>query len=258
MMACLTALAMGVVPVRGALLTLTEYFSGVSGIFFLEFNQFNPAWGVLNSVTLTLNLYSDGGVLRFDNDGTLGASGNVRFGSQGFLYSEDITGDSELDLVNAIARSGNIAISVSADDGDAEVGGTSNFSFSGSDYAQVIGGKYTGSRTEDVTDYADAFYGTATFTVTAEALQYVTASAFGGAQQFIDPSTVSGSVIVAYNYSGSGPPPPAPDPEPDPDPNPDPQPSAVPEPSTMLLMSMTMFLLRVLRVHRRKPHVQPA
>lgn len=243
---CLLALSTGLVPVRGALLTLTEYYSGISGIFPLEFSQFNPAWGVLNSVTLTLNLYSAGGILRFDNDGGVGASGNVRFGSQGFIYSEDITGDPDLDLVTALARSANIAVNVAADDGDLEVGGTANFSSTGPDYAQVIGGSYFGTRTEDVTDYVDSFYGTETFTVTAEALQYVTAAAFGGAQQFIDPSTVSGSVVVVYNYSGSGPPPP------------EPEPSAVPEPSTMLLMTMAMFVLRALRVHQRKARIQPA
>jgi hypothetical protein len=228
---------------KAADLVDAQSFEGVNGLFPLVFNQFNPAWGVLNSVSVTFTLYSNGGVLRFDNDGGTAASGNVRFGSDGNIYSEDLTGD-EFEPLTLVARaaSPNTLISADVDDGDIEVGGTPNFSFEGDDYAVVNGGNYSASRTSDLSDYLAGFIGVGTYTITAEASQFVSASAFGGAQQQIDPSSVSGSVVITYNYTGDGPPPPDPPPG---------DPSAVPEPSTMALMLAAAVSLRLV-VRRRR------
>lgn len=131
------------------------------------------------------------------------------------------------------------------DDGDLEVGGTSNFSSQGTDFAQVIGGNYTATRAGDISDYILSLTGYGTYSFLVEASQYVSASAFGGAQQQIDPSSVSGTVTVTYNYSGSGPPPPEPPPPP---PGP-----AVPEPSTLSILLFAAALLGYARKVRPLP-----
>lgn len=222
---------------RSAVLTDSLSFDGVAGIYYLTFDQWNPEWGILGSASLTIDFYSVGGVLRFDNDGALPASGNVRFGADANIFSEDLTGDPEEPLtLTARAQSPLTPVSVQANDGDAEVGGTANFSSQGSDYAQVLGGSYYATRSGSITDYILSLTGYGTYTFVVEASQYVSASAFGGAQQQIDPSSVSGTITVTYNYSGSGPPPPPPD-------DPGPSGSAVPEPSTLsiLLLSLSLF-----------------
>ena len=214
----------------------TQEFEGITGTFLLTFDQFNPAWGTLNSVTLTFSLYSSGGALRFDNDGATPATGNVRFGVDGNFYSEDLTGDPDEPLSLVVrAQSPLTPVSVAADDGDVEVGGTAGFSTVGPDYAEVIGGNYFATRNSDMTDYVVGFLGIGTFTITAEANQFVSASAFGGAQQQIDPSSVSGTVTVTYNYTGDGPPPPEPQPQ---------DSSTVPEPTTISLVLLALVAAR--------------
>ena len=230
---------------RAAIYQDSQSFEGITGTFLLTFDQFNPLWGVLNSVTLTFNLYSSGGALRFDNDGATPASGNVRFGVDGNFYSEDLTGDPDEPLSLVVrAQSPLTAVSVAADDGDLEVGGTAGFSTVGPDYAEINGGNYFATRTSDMADYLVGFLGIGTFTITAEANQFVSASAFGGAQQQIDPSSVSGTVIVTYNYSGDGPPPPQPQP-----PGPDDS-NAVPEPTTISLILLALIAVRRSFIHK--------
>ena len=65
----------------------------MAGIFVLTFDQWNPDWGTLDTASVSINFHSMGGVLRFDNDGASTASGNVRFGADANIFSEDLTGD---------------------------------------------------------------------------------------------------------------------------------------------------------------------
>lgn len=90
---CLGALLLTNANLRAAVLTDSLSFDGVAGIFVLTFDQWNPDWGTLDTASVSINFHSMGGVLRFDNDGASTASGNVRFGADANIFSEDLTGD---------------------------------------------------------------------------------------------------------------------------------------------------------------------
>ncbi|MBP7830311.1 MAG: choice-of-anchor E domain-containing protein [Kiritimatiellae bacterium] len=207
---------------RAATITETEVFSGIPNLTAdLEFNQFDqPAWGTINSILITLVLYANGGALRVDNDSTGAASSTVGFGGQATLTSADVVllnGSFQNPIGTVVASTSN-SVSLAANDGDAEVGGTANFSAQGSDYGQVLGQSVSRSSSGEVASMfwssLTGFIGTGSYTLTLNASQYLNLGSLGGAQQQIDPLSVSGTVSVTYDYTGDGPPPPPQTPEP--------------------------------------------
>lgn len=207
---------------QAATITETEDFSGIPNLTaHLEFEQFNqPAWGTINSILITLVLYANGGALRVDNDSSSAASSKVGFGGQATLTSSDVVllNGSFQNPVGTVVASTSNSVSLAANDGDAEVGGTPNFSSQGSDYGQILGQEVSRSASGYVASMfwssLTGFIGTGSYTLTVNANQYLNLGSLGGAQQQIDPLSVSGTVSVTYDYTGDGPPPPAPTPEP--------------------------------------------
>ena len=214
-------------PAPGATLSQTNSFSGVPNLTsYLLFNQFNePAWGTVNSIYITLTLYASGGSLGADNDSTSTASGTVGFGAEATLSSEDVFlyNSSFQNTIGKVVASTSNSLTLRADDGDVEVGGTSHYSAQGVDYGQVLGQSVTKSASGYVAStfwsMGTGFIGTGSYTIMINANQYLNLGSLGGAQQLIDPLSVSGTVVVTYDYTGDGPPP-----------------EGIPEPSTIWLL----------------------
>jgi hypothetical protein len=133
------------------------------------------------------------------------------------------------------------SFTLTADDGDAEVGGTGSFSEEGGDYGQVVGGTVTSSNADAVGSQwwqfpGFSYFGTETFTIVANVNQYTDLGSFSGSQQQIDPLNANGSVTITWDYNGPGPFGPA-----------------IPEPSTLILLTMgaVVSVRRFRRQHRR-------
>lgn len=226
----------------GAILNITEDFAGIPNLSIpLVFNQFSPVWGVVNSVQITLNIYANGGELRVDNDSASSATAQVAFGTQVSLTSSDVNllnGSFQPVIGTLIAATSN-SLSLAANDGDVEVGGTSGFSMQGEDYGQITGDSVGNTRTGTINPFfINQFSGDGTFTINVDANQYVQLGSLGGSQQQIDPLSVSGTVMFTFDYTGDGPPPE----------QPEGGPSTVPEPSTISLflgsILVTFYLYR--------------
>lgn len=233
------------VPSEAKTLSETESFSGVPNLtVYLLFNQFNqPAWGTINSIYITLTLYANGGSLGADNDSTSSASGNVGFGAEATLTSDDVVllNSGYQNAVSKVVASTSNSLSLLADDGDVEVGGTSHYSAQGVDYGQVVGTSVSKSSAGYIGSLfwsaGTGFIGTGSYTLTINANQYLNLGSLGGAQQLIDPLSVSGTVVVTYDYTGDGPNPPV---------------VIVPEPSALglLLGGSLLLALKALRFRR--------
>jgi hypothetical protein len=228
-----------------AVLVEDESFSGIPNMNQnLNFKQWDTEWGTLNSITLELHLTSEGGALRVDNDSGSPSSSSVQFGARGALTSADVflfTAGfaSILSGGNALLVTTSQSLSLAANNGDVEVGGTANFSTQGADYGQVLGGTVNGTGTGVVGAAfwafgSKGFIGTSTFNINVAADQFVNLGSLSGAQQQIDPLSVNGFVRLIYDYDGMGPPTP------------------VPEPSSMMVLTVFgVFLARVARSKRR-------
>jgi hypothetical protein len=95
-------------------------------------------------------------------------------------------------------------MSLQADDGDAEAGGTAFFSYVGSDYGAYNGGAVSDATAGYVASTWWSGYtaaGAGTFTIKVTANQVSDYSALGGCQAQIDPLNVLGTVIVTYEYT---------------------------------------------------------
>ena len=68
---------------RAAIVEQTEVFSGIPNLEEdLEFQQWNPDWGTLNSIFIQLSLTANGGAYQVDNDSGTGSSSDVSFGAK--------------------------------------------------------------------------------------------------------------------------------------------------------------------------------
>jgi hypothetical protein len=100
-----------------------------------------------------------------------------------------------------VRAAGGTTLSVSADDGDSEVGGTANFSTAGGDYGAYSGGAVSDGDSGTVHSLVLGQYtGTGTYTVTVNASQIASYGSLGGVQAQIDPLSTSGEVKIVYTY----------------------------------------------------------
>lgn len=210
-------------PLCAAIFEQTEVFSGIPNLEAdLEFQQWDASWGTLNSIFIQLSLTANGGAYQVDNDSGTGSSSDVSFGANGNLSSADVwlfNGANATIFNSDIIAATTANITLTGNDGDAEVGGTGNFSLQGTDYGQVIGGEVSSSGSDYVGglwyDFGGRSYlGSGTFVLTASIEQYTTLGSISGVQQLITPLDVEGFVRVTYDYDGPGPFGPAPVPEP--------------------------------------------
>lgn len=251
-LAVVVAIACAATSSGAAVLILDEAFNGIPNYSTdLTFTQWDNSWGTLNSIRVDLFMTSIGGELRVDNDSASPASSSVSFGSRGSLGSSDVvlftsTFQPILSGGSAVIAATSDSLSLAANDGDGEVGGTSSFSSQGADFGQVTGGTVNNSGFGMVGSFFWGagnlgFIGSSTYDITVTADQYVSLGSLGGAQQQIDPLSVTGMVRVTYDYSGSGPPPESG--------------GSVPEPSSLVLVSVCgVFLARMRRINKAMNH----
>ncbi len=189
-------------------ITQTQTFTGVPN--YLQnytFNQFNPALGTLTNVEITLEIGTSGGSAIIDNDGVSAASGNADFGSTGSISSTTLTGAALLNgslnpVVGNVEALTTQAFNLTADDGDAEAGGTANFSSVGTDAVTISGSSVTTSNSGNVNSSGLSQYeGTGTYNLRVTVnttLDYVVG---GGAQTQTSPPTAQNTLTVVYTYT---------------------------------------------------------
>ena len=185
----------------------TENYDGTPDyVQTLTFDQFDDQGGTLTlqSIRVDVTLTVTGGSLKTDNDGAEAASGGVEFGAEVLLTPSVSMIDSAYQQIiqsGDVKATGGTTLSLSADDGDTEVGGTAYFSYAGSDY------DYYNGTTQNDSDFGyvnsvvfSQYIGTGTFTVDVDADQIADYGALGGVQAQIDPLNACGCVIITYEY----------------------------------------------------------
>lgn len=218
--------AFGVVQAWGGMIPQSKSFSGTPNFAQnLIFDQFDDLGGTrtLQSIEVQVLLNVDGGSLKVDNDGEQSASGAVVFGAEVLLTSTVSLVDASIQNIiqpGDVKATGGTTLSLTADDGDTEVGGSAFFSYAGTDYGFYDGGPAGDSDSGFVsTTVFGQYIGTGTYTITVNASQIADYGALGGVQAQIDPLSSSGYVKVIYTY--------------------------VPEPATLAAMAMgSLALLR--------------
>lgn len=167
----------------------------------LVFNEFNPAWGTLNSITITTNVTKSGGALYVDNEAGSPASGNISQSVTITLDSLDVTllADPTGLIGSNVTATSVYAASTTADNGDTP--GVVDVDTPGHDYDGTAFGPVSTFETKNVRPLVLSDYmGTGTFTINAIGSQGFNTSAFGGASVAIAPATVSGNVTITYDY----------------------------------------------------------
>ena len=174
------------------------------------FDQFDSGLGTLDSIEIILTLNTSDGTFKADNDSSKLCSGNVKFGSQGTLYSLDVVllNDSFInpwsDAKSYTSKSFNLGI----ENGDGAM----------FDTTEPDGYEFTVNSSLVKSDFIKSqfhsgFIGNSTFEIFLDLNQYIQICGLGGVQFSADPVTASGSVEIKYSYT-------------------------IPEPSTVLLFSL--------------------
>jgi len=172
----------------------------------LTFNQFDDQGGALQltSVEVAICLTANGGALRVDNDAEDPASGAIEFGAQILVSSSVSMVDALFNPIFAagdLKATGGTSLSLGPDDGDADVGGTPNFSWVGDDFGEYIGGAELADDSGIVNSLVYGQYtGLGTYTITLDAVQVASYGSLGGVQALIDPLDTCGTVTVTYTY----------------------------------------------------------
>lgn len=217
--AIITGFLMFAQPTFSTTYTQQETFSG-QPIFAITktFEQFNPSWGTLDSIRITLNLDITGGQLRVDNDGLEVSAGNAYFGAEGTLSSSDVLlkNTSDNNVWDGLITCTSTFFNLAADDGDGST----------TDSNAPDGAVYNpGSESNNVDDFINSTYfndyiGTGAYDIILNVYPYVDVSALCGIVYYeSDSVTTSGSVIIDYDYT-------------------------IPEPATLVLLSLGSILLR--------------
>lgn len=192
-----------------AVIPQTRTFSGTPDYTApLTFTQFNPAWGTLQSIDIIGSIGISGGALRLDNDAVNPASGAVFMGSYLNVSSTDVLiYDASLQPIfglNEVLAQDSGVLGLDSDDGDAEVGGTANYSTSGDDwnewYPNAQSDSESGTIGATVWESLVGYIGTGTFSISALANQLANYGSLGGVQAQIDPISTSGEVQIIYTY----------------------------------------------------------
>lgn|GEM_PF-3195352 len=199
MLASLTAYGQGTQHI-----TQTRNYTGTPNFSRnLQFNQFNPALGTLQSIRVQMNMNTAGGYLSADNDGDTPAVASVQLGANGGIRSDQVN------LLNnsfgAIGANMSVAtgstLNLAADDGD----GPSNVDPSAPDGATHIGGTDSQSADDTVNPAVFAtpgksYVGTGSYTVIMDANALIDFGGLGGVEGGFGPPTVDGEVTITYEY----------------------------------------------------------
>jgi hypothetical protein len=163
------------------------------------FNKFNGP-GTLNFIKIDLTLDASGGSVGLDGDSPSPSSGNVTFGTTAAITSVSVP--LPFPGVGPLSVSSVTGVSLTADDGDTEVGGTTNYSSAGGDYASVLGPSGSDADSKYVAPANWSFYsGAGTYQITIDANQALNYGALSGIQALINPQSASGTLVVTYDYT---------------------------------------------------------
>jgi len=191
-----------------AVITQTKTFSGQPNYSsVLTFNKFDDLGGLytLNSILIEVTLNTAAGArLGIDNDGVNGASGTAEFGSNGSITGADVSLMKQdfAFFFGSVASTSSKEMVLGGDDGDTEVGGTSFFSYSGTDYDELVTGFTTESTSAFISSLVFGQYtGAGTYNITYGVNQYMNMGAFSGVQFFGDPVTTDGEIRITYDYA---------------------------------------------------------
>lgn len=191
-----------------ATITQTQSFTGVPNyVHDFTFNEFNASLGTLTNVEITLEVQTAGGSAIIDNDGLTGASGNADFGSTGSISSTTLSAlallnGSNLPVVGNVEAVTTQAFNLTADDGDAEAGGTANFSSVGTDAVSITGASVTNSNNGNINVlYISEYLGTGTYNLRATVVTTLDYVVSGGAQTQTSPPTATNIITVVYTYT---------------------------------------------------------
>jgi len=173
----------------------------------LTFNKFDAALGTLLSVKVQIDLSSEGGFLRLDNDGDQPAAGNAQLGSNVKISSMQVA------LVNnalqpsvgsGVTVATTAPFAIAGTDGD----NTTTFDIGGTDYFELLGAAGSDMGMDTVSSlfhsqYIDAIPDMvlATYVIAVNATQIFNYGAIGGIAFSGGPVTASGNVTVTYNYT---------------------------------------------------------
>jgi hypothetical protein len=195
--------SLGGVASAATIVQTASYSFVPNGSQTLTFNKFNTALGTLTSVTVSVVLNKTGGSFQIDNDSATAGTIDLTHSVTGSLSST-------VSLLNtslvAIGTSGSLTASssltgqsIAATTGDS----VSTFNSTGLGDNVVFNPENSSdSDTGTIFSFVQAQYeGTGTYTTTVNALQTVGVTGVSGLQQAFTVSSVSGDVVVTYNYT---------------------------------------------------------
>jgi hypothetical protein len=172
-----------------------------TGSVILTFDRVDIAVGLVESVTVSVNMSTANGTIEADNDSAdVSGSYTAEFGAQAdlthsagaaALFTTGFASEVGANLSATDTQSG----SLSVDDGDD--GDTAGFDVGGSDYfffaIDSVGDSDSGII--DSSQYSN-YIGTGTYTITVSANQFQSITGVGGVSTLTTPITLSGSVTV--------------------------------------------------------------
>lgn len=173
----------------------------------LTFNKFDGSLGTLISVKVKMQLAISGGFLQLDNDGELGAAGNVKLGANGVLSSLDVpvldAGFANV-LGTGVAVFNTAPFMIAGNDGD----NTMTFDVGAADYFDFQGGPNSDMGMGFINSLFHANYTDAvpdmsldTYQLRVDVSQIFNYGSIGGIQFTGGPVTAEGNVMVTYEYA---------------------------------------------------------
>ena len=192
----------------------------------LTFDQFDSSLGVLTGIQVDVEFSATEGRVHLDNDAATAAVGSVEYGSTALLSSPDVIllNDAFNPVIQQINATLIEAMNLAADDGDAEVGGTPNFSFAGPDAALLGPIDESDSDSGNIaSDFFAIYTGNGTYDLIVDVDQTVDFGGIGGISFLGFPIQTEGTVTVTYFYT------------------------AIPEPATCSLLCLSFGLIGLRR-----------
>ena len=185
---------------EAATIVQTETFSGTPAFSrSLTFNEFDPSLGTLNAVFVELELSSENGELRLDNDDETTSAITIQYGAEADITSTDVSLLNSLfqPVVSEVHVVGASSLTLAADDGDG-----ATFSTVGADAGVLAPSAGTDSDLGSINPlFFPQFTGSGTYDIGVETGQMIDFGGVGGVQFQGDPITADGFVTVTYVYN---------------------------------------------------------
>jgi len=201
-LAAIVAVLIGVSIASASSIVQTENFNGTPNFLrTLTFDKFDDQGGALTlqSISVSVLLNVQGGLLILDNDGENPASGSYEFGGKGDISSTDVS------LLNSLFQPVTAEVealttgsfSLGANVGD----GANDFDPSAPDGMQISGTTQSDSDSGFIASALFSQYiGLSTFDIDVSVDQWSDFGGVSGIEWAVTPVTASGTVTIVYNY----------------------------------------------------------